>query len=287
VRLLCWIVPPLYTVYMWFVHRTSRFEELNTDLGWLLRARYGGAVGVMWHQDVFMLPWFFRGSLGTALASNSDFGDLVAAIFKANKVGVVRGGSSSGPVRRTPVLPTLIQEMKTREGVFYGITCDGSKGPAYRMKKGAVLVAGACAKPLALTRIWARWRIPLPGWDRSYIPLPFNRIVQAAAGPYFPRPDATPEEVEALRQRVENELLELTYLVHQRMGTVPRSLSFGFPEGWQPKWEGEIPVYPFEPEPGHPALLETGYVPGDERARRRQEEAQARSAARLGAPTPT
>jgi hypothetical protein len=145
------------------------------------------------------------------------------------------------------------------------------------VKAGSITIARACAKPMIVSRTWCKRRINLPGWDRSYIPLPFNHIVQAFVGPYFVPPDADdPTVLEAFRAKIENELLELTYYVHQKIGDVPLSPRFGFPVGWESTWDGKIPKPSFEAPSGHPALRQHGAEPQGEDAKQRQRAAVAR-----------
>lgn len=273
-RFLSWLLPPVYDAYMWFVYKTSRVVHENTDLLWLLRERYGGLVGIMWHQEVFMVAWSFRQYEGHTLASVGDFGNIITALLHRNGFVVARGGSTDSRSRRRRVLPEMIRHMREMPGVAYGITCDGSNGPPYRVKTGSITIAHACAKPMIVSRTWCKRRINLPGWDRSYIPLPFNHIVQAFAGPYFAPIEAEdPVVFEGFRRAIENELLELTYYVHQVVGDVPAEPRFGFPTAWKPTWGGAIPQPPFEPPPPHPALSQRGARPLGEGARRRQCEA--------------
>jgi lysophospholipid acyltransferase (LPLAT)-like uncharacterized protein len=279
VWLVCRILPPIYVAYMWFVHATSKVEHLDTDLLWLLRERYGGLVGVMWHQEVFTVAYAFRQYEGHTLASRSDFGSLITAMLALNGFVVFRGGSSTSKHRRTKVLPELIRHMRDVPGVAYGITCDGSNGPIYELKQGSVLIAQACHKPMIVCRTWARRRIDLGGWDRPYIPLPFNHIVQAFAGPYFVPVDAGATGVEAFRLELQNDLLELTHWVHEYLGErAPAAGRPDFPPGWAPRWSPQaLPRYPVDPPPGHPAAAQTRAEPRGGAARRRQVAAVARS----------
>ena len=64
---------------------------------------------------------------------------------------VFRGGSGSKS-RRRDVLGDLIEHMETTPRVIYGLTVDGSQGPVYRMKLGAVAIARACRCPIVLVR---------------------------------------------------------------------------------------------------------------------------------------
>ena len=172
--------------------------------------------------------------------------------------------------------------MREFPGVAYGITCDGSKGPVYEVKDGTIKIAHACHKPMIVSRTWCKRRITLGGWDRAVIPLPFNHIVQAFAGPYFVPPEADdPEVLERFRLYIQRELLELTWWVHERIGDVPEQPFFGFPADFEPTWgrEPELPRYPFVPEPGHPALTQEKAVPVRKAAQRRQAAAVARQGA--------
>jgi lysophospholipid acyltransferase (LPLAT)-like uncharacterized protein len=276
-RFLSWSLPPVYCAYMWFVYKTSRVVHENTDLLWLLRQRYGGLVGIMWHQEVFMVAWAFRQYEGHTLASPGEFGNIITRLLETNGFVVFRGGSTTSRSRRRRVLPDMIRHMKEVPGVAFGITCDGSNGPPYRVKPGSILIADACAKPMIVARTWCKRRIDLPGWDRAYIPLPFNTIVQAFAGPYFvPIGADDPAVLEGFRREIENELLDMTYYVHQRIGDVPDEPRFGFPPGWAPSWDGVIPRRPLAAPASHPAGGQRGAEPMREPARRRQREAVAR-----------
>jgi lysophospholipid acyltransferase (LPLAT)-like uncharacterized protein len=256
-----WLIPPLYCLYMKFAYLTSKVEHIDTDLLWALRERYGGLVGTMWHQEVFMVAWSFREYEGHTLASHSDLGDLITSMLAWNNFVVFRGGRSKSRGRQR-ILPEMIRHMREVPGVAYGITCDGSQGPAYVMKQGSVQIAHACHKPMIVSRTWCKRRITLKGWDRAAIPLPFNHIVQAFVGPFFTPTDGDdPEVLEAFRQKLEQELLELTWWTHERIGDLPPEPRHGFPPGWTPSWGGELPRYPFEAPEGHPAAAQMGAKP--------------------------
>src|SRR5205085_5825365 len=62
-----------------------------------------------------------------------------------------------------------------------------------------------------------------PELGSNQIPLPFNRKVALAAGPYWIPPDADQETVEAFRLHIENELLELTYRSFLAIGSRSRT----------------------------------------------------------------
>jgi hypothetical protein len=138
--------------------------------------------------------------------------------------------------------------------VIYGLTVDGSQGPVYRMKPGAVAIARACRAPIVLVRTHYARGITLKTWDRTQIPLPFNRRLTLASGPYWIAPDADAAACEALRAHLEGELLELTARVAEQLDG-DHGPYWGFPEGWTARWpRGQlgIPYGPHDLRPDDP-----------------------------------
>ena len=121
------------------------------------------------------------------LASLSNDGAVITRLLERCGFVVFRGGSSDRDSRRrSDVTRELTEHMNTTDGVIYGLTVDGSKGPAYRLKRGGIIVARDCGRPIVLVRTWYRRCLRLDTWDRTAIPLPFNRIHYYMEGPYFP-----------------------------------------------------------------------------------------------------
>lgn len=206
------VLPPLYTAYMWLVWRTSRVDDRELPRVREVAAARGGVVTTVWHDEVFGVAWAYRSVRPHTLASVGDAGEVVTAILRRCGYVVFRGGSSRRKTRRRgeEVLADMIAHMRATPEVVYGITVDGSYGPRYRVKRGALVIARECGKPLLLVRTWARWNIRLPTWDRMAIPLPWNRIRQRVRGPYEVPPGADdPAVFEAFRARIESDMVAL------------------------------------------------------------------------------
>jgi hypothetical protein len=231
------VLPRLYVAYMWLVEATSRKDDAL--LGHLLFGsveRYDRVVAVLWHQEVFSVAYNYRRFHAHTLASVSDFGQVISKMLALCNFTVFRGGSGSKS-RRTSVLSSLISHMKGNPRVIYGLTVDGSRGPVYRVKPGCVAIARSCRAPIVVVRTWYKRGITLPTWDRTQIPLPFNRKLTLAAGPYWIAPDADEETTEAFRAHIENELLELTRRSFLTLGRHSRARSlWGFPSSWKSRW---------------------------------------------------
>jgi lysophospholipid acyltransferase (LPLAT)-like uncharacterized protein len=249
------IVPWLYVAYMWLVEVTSRHEEGLRELMLGCLERHDRAVGMLWHQEVFSVAYNYRHYRPHTLASISDFGEVITAMLERCNFVVFRGGSGSRSRRRSLVLEEMIDHMRASPRVVYGITVDGSQGPAFRVKPGAAAIARACGAPVVVVRTWYRRGFTLKTWDRTQIPLPFNRRVVLASGPYWIPPEADEAALRAFTAHLEEELLELTARAYEAQGTVSRDAYRDFPPDWRSRWTpGTVgrKFGPYDLDPQHP-----------------------------------
>lgn len=205
-----------FRAYMLLVRLTSRIDtqELNGLWG---RARGGrNTISAILHQDVIISAFLYRGHRIVSMVSTSQDGDRITRV--ARKLGheVVRG---SGAQRGRRALAEMIDYLDSQKGVVAALTVDGSRGPANVCKRGTLLLAQQTGTPIIPIRTWARRHLSLRTWDRTMIPLPFNRIVALAGDPIFLDRDLHPDEMEEARLRVESELQRLTDLARVRAGS--------------------------------------------------------------------
>jgi lysophospholipid acyltransferase (LPLAT)-like uncharacterized protein len=215
-------VPPLYLLYMRLVWATSRIEAHDFVRLKDIIATYNGAVGLLWHEEVLTVAYGYKylGFRPHTLASLGESGEVISRLLLRCGFVVFRGGSTSGRARRREgTLQEMIDHMRTHDEVIYGLTVDGSKGPAYRLKTGGIIIARECAKPIVLARTWYKRCLRLRTWDRMAVPLPFNVIGYYLRGPYFVPQDAhTAAGLEAFRTEIENDLIELAAFSYADMG---------------------------------------------------------------------
>ncbi len=141
-----------------------------------LRALEQGAtplIYVFWHRHILFVIHRFKNCGARPLISLSSDGDLVAAVAAEFGMDPIRGSSSRGGARAFLEMARSIREEKAR----VLITADGPKGPARRVKEGAVQLAaktGAWVVPVS----WSATRVKVleKSWDRFLVPLPFGRI---------------------------------------------------------------------------------------------------------------
>ena len=236
VQLAKYTVPYLYFAYFWFVWATSRIIDLTSPLDEALRKHPHRFVAAVWHQDVLCVPWAYRRFHGQTIASVGDAGEVIARLLRLCNFTVFRGGSSKGKSRKKKILEEFTEHLLKVDKPAVGITVDGSSGPAYRMKTGIIVMARKIGAPLFVVRIWSKRRILLPTWDRTTLPLPFNKIVIMAEGPYQLPDNLDQKEVfEQFHRFVENQLLAITYKCFSMLDhPVDERLLADFPEGWKP-----------------------------------------------------
>lgn len=132
------------------------------------------AIYAFWHARLMMMP-YARGRAwhGYMLISEHRDGGLIADAMHLLGVKTVRGSSTRGGAR---ALRAMIRSAR-EQGASLGITPDGPRGPAEKVKPGVVVLAKRTGLPVipvcyATSRHW-RAR----SWDRFYVPRPFSRGV--------------------------------------------------------------------------------------------------------------
>jgi lysophospholipid acyltransferase (LPLAT)-like uncharacterized protein len=223
-RLAAALAPPLYLLYMGLVWHTSRGVE--HELG-PLRPRAGerGAVVLLWHEEVFGAPYVYHrlGIRAQTLVNPSGAGDIVSKLVARIGFEVHRGGSSGRGSRRRPLaLRSVIRGMSAHPGSLFALLVDGSRGPRYQLKPGALLVARETGLPVVLARVWWSrcWRART--WDRAAVPQPWSEIHVYAQGPFeVPAKEEGRAAFERTREQLETQLRALAAHSHRALGQEP------------------------------------------------------------------
>ena len=166
------------------VVRVEGAEHLTAAL-----ARAPSLIPVYWHQHQlycgkFLLGERARGLNPGWLISPSVDGELGAMMVRRFGGAVIRGSSTHTGAR---ALRDYYQAL-TRDSISPVITPDGPRGPRFKFKPGALLLAQMSQRPI-LPMAYAASRAWLVKWDKFVIPVPFlARIAIAIGAPrYVPR----------------------------------------------------------------------------------------------------
>jgi len=147
-------------------------------------ARWPSFLPCYWHQhQLFCARYLLLQQrrrplrLGFLISPSVD-GELGAMIVRRAGGYVVRGSSShTGALALKAYFEALM-----REQVSPIITPDGPRGPRFKFKPGAILLAQMSGRPM-LPLAYAASRAVLVNWDRFVLPLPFARIAIAIGTP--------------------------------------------------------------------------------------------------------
>jgi lysophospholipid acyltransferase (LPLAT)-like uncharacterized protein len=161
---------------------------------------------VYWHQHTIgcvkhLLEYRRAGLKLGFLISPSVDGEIAAMIVQYLGGEVIRGSSTHTGAR---ALRDYYQAL-THEGVSPAITPDGPRGPPWKFKPGAVLLAQLSGRPMIpLSYAASRaWKIK---WDRFVIPWPLSKIVIAVGEPVYVPKGLDAAGLESLQSDMERRL---------------------------------------------------------------------------------
>jgi lysophospholipid acyltransferase (LPLAT)-like uncharacterized protein len=145
-------------------------------------SRWPSFIPCYWHQHTLFCAQYLlrqKGRLRVGfLVSPSVDGELGAMVLRRAGAVVIRGSSSrTGALALKEYFQAL-----TRDQVCTVVSPDGPRGPPFKCKPGAVLLAQMSGRPI-VPMAYAASRAWLVHWDRSVLPVPFSRLVIAIGEP--------------------------------------------------------------------------------------------------------
>jgi lysophospholipid acyltransferase (LPLAT)-like uncharacterized protein len=140
-----------------------------------------------------------------AMISASRDGGFLEGVFDCFGVRTARGSSSRRGSQALRELTTL-----AKQGYDLGITPDGPRGPCYVAQDGVIFLAQLTGLPIMPLSYQLSWKIRMKSWDRFQIPLPFSRCEIFFEKPIYVPREASPEEREALRKKLEEVLRSIS-----------------------------------------------------------------------------
>ena len=130
----------------------------------------------LWHNRLFLAgEWhhrFRKKNQCYGLISSSRDGAWLESFYRWAGILPIRGAQN----RRAPqAVRELVKVIKSGNDV--GITPDGSRGPIYEAKTGAIALARITKKPILLLSFEYSGCIRLNSWDRFVVPYPFSKVI--------------------------------------------------------------------------------------------------------------
>ena len=197
--------------YLRLVWNTSRFTYEPADLYDRVRPDLPVIVAV-WHGQHFLTSFLKRDEHRVkVLISRHRDGEINAIIAERLGAGTIRGSGDHNRefLRKGGVSAFKAMTTALRDGYNIVMTADVPKVSRVA-GLGIVMLARASGRPIYPAAIATNRRVMFDSWDRSALNLPFSRGAVVMGEPIRVNADAGNEDLELVRQRVENELNRVT-----------------------------------------------------------------------------
>ncbi len=189
---------------------TFRIKVLNYEP---LEKLEGGKVLCGWHGRSMIASIFFRRCGFWVIISKSKDGDIQTHVFQNLGFKVIRGSTGRGGER---ALIESIREL--RKGETMAITPDGPRGPSKVVQGRIMLMAKKAGAWLVPCGVSAKPRFLAKSWDRYMVPYPFAKCIMNFGQPMAVPADASDEEVEEIRLKLEAEISRLEIEAERMLG---------------------------------------------------------------------
>jgi lysophospholipid acyltransferase (LPLAT)-like uncharacterized protein len=203
--------------YIRLVWITGRWQVENIDIADRMIADGTPFIACFWHGRMLMIPnaWKYSARMSILISHHRD-GIFISRTLAHLGIGTIAGSSSRGGAG---ALVSMVRALK--RGEYMGITPDGPRGPRMRATPGAATAARLSGAVLLPVSYSATRRRVLGSWDRFVVPLPFSRgIIRVGAPIEVPR-DTDDAGLEAVRQKLEVDLINLTMVLDSELGVAP------------------------------------------------------------------
>ncbi len=200
---------------MLFVGVTTRWTRVNQEAAEPFWKNEGGKViACIWHGRFTLVHklWAFGKDIPKAkmLISQSREGGIVAHTSRTVGAEVIRGSAAKRSRQKGGVEAMRAMARHIDGGGVIGMTPDGPRGPRMRVKRGPIQLAKIAGAPMIAVTWSTSNRIVFDSWDQFIFPLPFGKGALVWSDPIAPpRPDASENEIEAVRLRLEEEMIRI------------------------------------------------------------------------------
>jgi len=178
-RISIWFLPFMLSSIQRIYGATFRRIDIGREPVDKLRKEGRPWIYGTWHTNVLFTPYFMRNQQVYSLVSDSKDGEMITRVLYHFGNKAIRGSSSKGGMK---ALRHMITTLKKGEPI--GVTPDGPRGPALKLKEGIVQAARHSGAPIipffyAATRQWNLQK----SWDQHIIPKPFSTVVISFGAP--------------------------------------------------------------------------------------------------------
>lgn len=204
----------LFSAYVNFVFRTTRWEKMGFESYEADIARGVPRVLCCWHARLIFTPYLrdWTDHKLTVMASGHADAQIAAENLRNRGVDVINLATSGD---NTSAVKSAVKAL--RKGRSLGITVDGPFGPPEEAKPGALVIAGLAGVQAAPCSYDVTRKIRLGTWDRFVVPLPFGRGVLAVGDGFTPGKRLSEDEMTAATAQLSGLIRDLDAACSERL----------------------------------------------------------------------
>ena len=205
-----------YALYYYsiLVGKTTRWKIHGVEEMYKLWDKEKAIIAIIWHGRALMFPYFYDKKRPlNALVSLHNDGRIIAALLKKYKVKTIGGSTTKGGKEAALGLMSSLEKNHS-----IAIIPDGPTGPRMKMNESPLYFAKKSGKPIIGATYSIENSFIAKSWDAMMFPFPFNKGIIYLTKPYYVPRNASKEEVEEIRQEIEDELNTLTHKADKQMG---------------------------------------------------------------------
>lgn len=209
--------------FIGFAHSSSSPPPLYDD-HMAIFAENHPFIMAMWHGQFMLLPSTPRPGIPARvmLALHRD-AEAMAEALRRFDLDLIRGAGAGVKGKDRGGAGAFRNAVHTLEqGFTVAMTADVPPGPSRRAGHGVVTLAKVSGRPILPVAIASSRFITLNTWSRMTINLPWSRLGASLGDVIYVPADATPEQLEEYRLKVERALNVATVDAYARAGVSPR-----------------------------------------------------------------
>lgn len=209
------------------VSATSRTVTDPPDLVERVEALHPTILAV-WHGQFMMLSHLKRDHLRyAAMVAKHGDADLIGGAMAAFGLDIIRGAGAGERKKDrggAQALRGAVQALQGTDGkppAAVVMTADVPPGPARRAGEGIIMLARLSGRPIQPIAVASSRYRALRTWSRMTINLPFSKLAFVAAEPVYVPRECSPQQLEQLRQELEDKLNDATIRAYALAGADP------------------------------------------------------------------
>lgn len=151
-----------------------------------------------WHENIVLCGAQYRGTPSHVLISRHADGEMIAQACRYLGLRTVRGSTD-----KRGAVEAIRQILRLGNQRNIVITPDGPRGPRREVQPGLIYLASRTGLPIVPVGFGYRAAWRLRSWDRFAIPWPFSPAVGVLGEPLRVPAEASRQELEAWRHKVQ------------------------------------------------------------------------------------